>query len=126
MYPRSEILFPHRCVSSLRQLRGPKWQVLIDRVSVLPERHVDALAFSLMMIKLNKCLNCDLGSYKASLGCCACARRAINSFKGTDNQLVKKFEAARRELLEYLQSQDTDIETTMAEPPAFETESVHF
>lgn len=116
MYPRSEILFPHRCVASLKWLRGPKWRALVERVAALPERHVDALAFSLMMITMNKCLNCDLGSYKASLGCCACARRAINSFKGTESQLIKKFEAARKELLEYLDATGADITTMMAQP----------
>jgi len=108
MYPRSEILFPHRCVASLKRLRGPKWEALVERIAALPERHVDALAFSLMMITMDKCLNCDLGSYKASLGCCACARRAINSFKGTDNQLIHKFESAKKELLAYLESAGID------------------
>jgi len=116
MYPRSEILFPHRCVVALRRLRGPKWRELVDRVGALPETHVDALAFSLMMIELDKCLNCDLGSYKASLGCCACARRAINSFKGTDAQLTKMFEAARSELLRYLDANGIDVATMMAQP----------
>jgi hypothetical protein len=77
---------------------------------------VDALAFSLMMIRLNKCLNCDLGSYKASLGCCACARRTINSFKGTDVQLFEKFEAIKRDLLEYLDATGADITTMMHQP----------
>jgi hypothetical protein len=111
MYPRSEILFPHRCVASLKRLRGPKWEALVERIAALPERHVDALAFSLMMITMDKCLNCDLGSYKASLGCCACARRAINSFKGTDSQLIHKFELAKKELLEYLESAGMDAAT---------------
>ena len=118
MYPRSEILFPHRCVGTLRRLRGPKWRALVDKVAALSETSIDALAFSLMMIKLDKCLNCDLGSYKASLGCCACARRAINSFKGTDQQLIKKFEICKRELLEYLDATGVDVAAMMqqAEP----------
>ena len=78
MYPRSELLFPHRCVSALRRLRDRPWQELVERIAKLPETHEDSLAFSLMMIKLCNCLKCDLGSYKASLGCCACAQRAIN------------------------------------------------
>lgn len=109
MYPRSEILFPHRCVASLKRLRGPKWQAMVEKIAALPETHADALAFSLLMIKLNKCLNCDLGSYKASLGCCTCARRAVNSFKGTDGQLIKKFETAKKDLLEYLDANGLDI-----------------
>lgn len=49
MYPRTEILFPHRSISALKGLRGDLWQVLVDRVAVLPETHEDSLAFSLMM-----------------------------------------------------------------------------
>ncbi len=116
MYPRSEILFPHRCVASLKRMRGSRWQALTARIAVLPETHVDALAFSLMMITLNKCLNCDLGSYKASLGCCACTRRAVNSFKGTDGQLVRKFEATKRQLLEYMDAAGMEITDAMGQP----------
>jgi hypothetical protein len=92
----------------------------VDRIAALSETSVDALAFSLMMIKLDKCLNCDLGSYKASLGCCACARRAINSFKSTDAQLIKKFEVSKRELLEYLDATGADIAAMMEQPEPVE------
>jgi hypothetical protein len=118
MYPRSEILFPHRCVKTLQRLRGFEWRALVRKVATLPETHVDALAFSLMMIRLTKCLNCDLGSYKASLGYCACARRAINSFKGTDGQLLHRFEATKQDLLEYLDATGTDIAALMRQPEA--------
>ena len=109
MYPRSEILFPHRCVGTLKRLRGPQWQELVTRTASLPETHIDSLAFALMMIRMSKCMNCDLGSYKASLGCCACARRAINAHKGSDGVLIRRFERAREELLEYLKSIDAQI-----------------
>jgi len=116
MYPRSEILFPHRCVKALIRSHGLEWRKLVKKIAALPETHVDSLAFSLMMIRLNKCLNCDLGSYKASLGCCACARRAINSFKGTDVQLIEKFEATRRDLLEYLNATGAEVTTVLERP----------
>jgi hypothetical protein len=109
MYPRSEILFPHRCVNTLKRLRGPQWQGLAGRIASLPETHIDSLAFALMMIRMSKCMNCDLGSYKASLGCCACARRAINAHKGSDVVLIRRFEQAREELLKYLRSVDAQI-----------------
>ena len=102
MYPRSEILFPHRCVLTLKRMRGSEWQELVDRIADLPDAHEDSLAFALMMIKLTGCLNCDLDSYKASLGCCTCAKRAINAFKGTDKVLLRKFREAKVELAEYL------------------------
>ena len=102
MYPRSEILFPHRCVSALRQMRGSAWQKLVDRIAALPDTHEDSLAFALMMVKLTGCLNCDLDSYKASLGCCTCAKRAINAFKGSDKQLLRRYEDAKAQLAEYM------------------------
>jgi hypothetical protein len=57
-----------------------------------------------MMIKLCKCLRCDLGSYRASLGCCTCAQRAIKGFKGSDRALLRYYDRARREVLGYLES----------------------
>jgi hypothetical protein len=60
MYPDSEILFPPRCIQQLRDLRGPQWQHLIERVAFLPHHHEEVLAFGLMMIKLGSCLTCDL------------------------------------------------------------------
>ena len=101
MYPRSEILFPHRCVAALKKMRGSEWQELVDRVAGLPDTHNDSLAFALMMIKLTGCLNCDLDSYKASLGCCTCAKRAINAFKGSDKVLMRKYKEAQAELEQY-------------------------
>jgi hypothetical protein len=71
-------------------------------VARLPETHEDALAFSHMMIKLCDCLNCDLGSYKAALGCSACSQRTINALRDTDQQLTRRFEKSRKEVLTYL------------------------
>ena len=73
-------------------MRGPEWQKLATYVYGLPDTHRDSLTFALMMIKLTGCLNCDLDSYKASLGCCTCAKRAINAFKGSDKVLLRKYE----------------------------------
>jgi hypothetical protein len=74
---------------------------LVDRIASLPDTHNDSLAFALMMIKLTGCLNCDLDSYKASLGCCTCAKRAINAFKGSDKILMRKYKEAQAELEQY-------------------------
>lgn len=114
MYPRSEILFPHRCVASLKRMRGPEWQRLVERITELSDTDEDSLAFALMMIRLSGCLNCDLDSYKASLGCCTCAKRAINAFKGSDKVLVRKFEEAKAELKDYLAKRGTAEQDTIA------------
>ena len=57
-----------------------------------------------MMIRLGSCLTCDLDSYRASLGCCTCARRSISGFKGSDQDLIRLFEEARAEVQTYLAS----------------------
>ncbi len=102
MYPDSEILFPPRCIPQLRTLRGPEWAALMERLSALPDEHEDVLGFSLMMIKLGSCLTCDLDSYRASLGCCVCARRTVSGFKGSDGDIIRLFEETRQEVREYL------------------------
>jgi hypothetical protein len=104
MYPESEILFPTRCINQLAGLRGPDWRALIERIATLPETHEDSLAFSLMMIKFNSCLTCDLDSYRASLGCTTCAKRMVAGFKGSDKLLLRKFEEARQEVIAYLEA----------------------
>ena len=104
MYPESEILFPTRCISHLAGLRGEEWRELIEYVATLAETHEDSLAFSLMMIRFNSCLTCDLDSYRASLGCTTCAKRMIAGFKGTDKALLHKFEEAREEVVAYLEA----------------------
>ena len=102
MYSRCEILFPHSRVSGLKKLKGEDWQKLTERVALLPETHQDSLAFSHMMIKLCDCLNCDLSSYKAALGCSACSQRTINALRDTDQQLLRRFEKSRHEVTLYL------------------------
>ena len=110
MYSRCEILFPHSRVSGLKKLKGEEWQKLTERVALLPETHQDALAFSHMMIKLCDCLNCDLSSYKAALGCSACSQRTINALRDTDNQLLRRFEKSRQEVTLYLDRVGINVE----------------
>jgi len=98
MYPRSEILFPHSCIRGLRQLLDEPWAEFIDRLLALPEDSEESLAFSLMMIHFCGCLNCDMGSYKASLGCDVCSQRAIASVKGGSGVMFKRLKKARQEL----------------------------
>lgn len=102
MRMRLEILFPHSRVSGLKHLGDEEWKALVERVAALPETHPDALAFSYMMIKLCNCLNCDLGSYKASLGCSVCSQRTISAMHASEKDLMKEFNKARKEVLAYL------------------------
>jgi hypothetical protein len=123
MYPDSEILFPHRSVADLKDLRNEEWRALVERIAKLSEIEKESLAFSLMMIRTCECLKCDLGSYKASLGCTACAQRAIGSSKETDEGLLEKFAQACQDIDNYLENRPVDL--TDLDYPDEDREEVH-
>lgn len=102
----SEILFPCKAIPAVANLRGPEWQCLVAHVMALPDTHEDKLAFCLTVVRLSECMKCDLGSYKASLGCASCARRAVNSAKLTDAALLKRYERARVEVRDFLRKRE--------------------
>jgi hypothetical protein len=86
-------------IPSLGYLRGEKWQQLVDYVLAQPEGSTDALAFSLMMIRLDGCLTCHSDSHRALHGCTLCANQAVNRFRGADDDLLHLWEVARVEIL---------------------------
>ncbi len=105
MYRDNELLFPAYVIPKLKDLRGPEWRRLVERVAKLPEEHPESLAFSLMMIRLDGCVNCETDSFKAMRGCALCAMQNIRRFKGTDRDLIKLYQNARDEIAEYLGEQ---------------------
>ena len=104
MYPDSEILFPPRCIEQLVDLRGSKWQSLVKRVLSLPHNHEEVLAFGLLLIDLGSCLTCDLDSYRASLGCCTCARRSVSGFKKDDEALLGEYHEMLEKVREFAEN----------------------
>jgi hypothetical protein len=98
IHTKAELLFPAHLISSLRELRGDEWRALVDRVAALPETHPDSLAFVLMMIEMDGCLKCNSNNYKFLRGCFLCATQTIQSFKGTDDDLLELYGHARHEL----------------------------
>jgi len=101
MYTNNELLFPHYVIPSLRDLRGPVWQDLVDRVSSYKECHEEKLAFMLMMIRLNGCLACETDSYRAMRGCDACAHQTLRRFKGEDSELLELFNEALADVRQF-------------------------
>ncbi len=105
MYPDSEILFPASLIPNLRDARpGLAWQKLIDRLSRADEHDEQVLAFTLMMVRLNNCLTCDLDSYRATIGCLQCSRRTLRTFRGKDEHIAEKLQEARNEVHKFLKS----------------------
>jgi hypothetical protein len=102
LIPKAEIIFPPRLIPQLRDLRGPEWRGLVERVTRLPETHPDSLAFSLLMIRLDGCMKCYAGSYKFMRGCQLCATQTITQYKGTDAQLLREYRRAQVDVDDYL------------------------
>lgn len=94
MYTQNEILFPHYAIESLRDTRGPQWRAFVDHIVSLPETNEAPLAFMLLMIRLNNCLECETDSYRAMRGCGPCSAQTIRRFKGNDADLIQLYEKA--------------------------------
>ena len=105
MYSDSELLFPPYAISHLKDLRGPTWRKMVERVAALEEDHPESLAFSLMMMRLDGCITCETDSYKAMRGCVACALQNVRRFKGTDRDLLQRYNVALKEITAYVASQ---------------------
>lgn len=101
MYTFNELLFPHSAIASLRKLRGPQWQALVERVLTLPETHEETLAFMMMMIRLNGCAACETDSYRAMRGCAACALQTLRRYKGSDGELLQHYQQALADVQHY-------------------------
>lgn len=109
MYPKAEILFPPKLIPSLRTLRGPEWADLVSEVARLPETDPSVLAFCLMMIELDGCMNCYAGSYKFMRGCAACAKQTIMQYKGSDADLLQVYQQARQQIQAYIEGREAYI-----------------
>jgi hypothetical protein len=110
MYPKAELIFPPRLMHSLRDLRGPEWAALVERVAKLPETDPESLAFTMMMIRLDGCVKCHEGSFKYMRGCQLCATQTVMQFKGVDADLLELYARARRDVAAYLAGEPIDIE----------------
>lgn len=106
VYRKYDLLFTPRLISKLRDLRNEEWAELVEHLATLPETHPDPIAFSMMMIKLGSCLTCEMDSYRAQRGCAACAQNTIASFKGNDQQLLKRYEKSRHLVAQHYSDQD--------------------
>jgi hypothetical protein len=102
MYTKNELMFSHYVIPRLADSRGDKWRELVERIARLPETHHEVLAFMLMMVRLNGCLNCETDSYRAMRGCTMCALQSLRRFKGTDDELFKMYEQALNDIHSYL------------------------
>jgi hypothetical protein len=105
MYAANELMFPSYVIPLLRNMRGPEWDALVERVTGLPETHDERLAFMLMMIRLNGCMVCETDSYRAMRGCGACSKQTMRRYKGADQDLMRAYQQALEDVQRYLERQ---------------------
>lgn len=102
MYTKNELMFPPHVIATLRDQRGVEWQKLVDRVLGLEEDHVEVLAFVLMMIRFDGCMECETDSYRAMRGCGNCAVQTLRRMKANDRELLKHYKAALKDVEVFL------------------------
>lgn len=104
----TELLFPLRVIPELKQLRGKKWDELLNQVLDEKEDWEKQKAFVLMMVRLGGCLTCNADSFRAMRGCTQCAQRTVKRIRESDQDLIRKFEANYEEIQRYMQTRDMD------------------
>ncbi|MDW8326327.1 MAG: hypothetical protein RMK99_07145 [Anaerolineales bacterium] len=102
MYVQTEILFPPKVIPQLRDACGPEWRKLVERVSELDEGHPESLAFTLMMIRLDGCLDCETDSFRAMRGCALCAFQTLRKHRRNEEELLRLYKEALKEVQDYL------------------------
>lgn len=106
MQNQIEFLFAHWAVADLKELRGPRWRALVNRVAALPSTHPDALAFALMMIRLNGCVNCIASRFRDRGGCANCSRFVLTTLaKEPEADLLARYRNAQQEINQSLKLQ---------------------
>src|SRR3972149_3032117 len=80
--PDTEIFFPMRVGTQLRDLRGEAWQRLVDRASAAGDAAPQQLAFTLVMIRQCGCLTCHPDAFRAMRGCTLCSIQAVRRVRG--------------------------------------------
>jgi hypothetical protein len=102
MYVNAEIMFPPSVIPALRDACGPGWRSLVDTVTRLDDTHPESLAFSLMMIRLDGCLACEIDSFRAMRGCTACALQTLRRHRKNERELLRLYQAALADVRAYL------------------------
>ena len=103
MYTENALLFPEDAIPLLEDKRGWQWQQLVQRVEDLPAQHEERLAFMLLMMRMNGCMDCETDCYRAMRGCHACSLQTLRRYKGSDDDLLAGFENALTDVREYAQ-----------------------
>jgi hypothetical protein len=104
----TELLFPLRLIPDLRELRGEKWRDLIDHLVSEQASVEEELGFALLMVELCSCTSCNSYSFRAIRGCTTCATSTIQRYRGSDEELIKRYTEKRNEMAAYLSSRKVE------------------
>lgn len=102
MYASNELLFPDSAIPEIQDARSEAWQTLTLRVMSLPGDHPERVAFSLLMVRLNGCLECETDSFRAMRGCVPCVQQTLRRYKGPDSDLFQLYERALMEVCDHM------------------------
>jgi hypothetical protein len=100
----TDLLFPSRAIPALRNLRSKAWSDLIDEVISSDPSDAQRLAFVLLMVRLAGCGGCRPDSFRALGGCVKCAQDTVQEFADSDQELLKLFYAAKKDVFDYLRN----------------------
>ena len=100
--PTTELIFPPRMISGLRDLRDSDWAQLIDQIAALAPNHFDRMAIELLVVRWSGCVNCQADSFRAMQGCSQCATQAVRRYRGSSADLQRLFHEAVHEIEAYL------------------------
>lgn len=98
MYVETEILFPPRLIPQMRDAAGHEFRKLVDHVAGLAEGHPESLAFTLMMVRLNGCLDCETDLFRAMRGCALCALQTLRRFRTNEKELIRLYKVALKDI----------------------------
>ena len=102
----TDFLYPSRITQTLRDYRGEIWSRLVDFVCGNKSTDLEKGGFTLMMVRLGRCVDCDADSFRASQGCTQCVRQMIHRFKGTDDDLEVLYKTAIKDLEKFQKSRN--------------------
>ena len=55
------------------------------------------------MARMSACATCNSDSFRALNGCMVCARQSLKRYRGTDEDLMELFQAAKDEVERYIE-----------------------
>jgi len=97
-----DLLFPSRAIEPLRNLRGVRWENLINNLIKLDPRSIDRIAFVLFMVRIGGCTTCQSDSFRAMRGCILCSNTTIKRYKGNDQNLIDLYNEAKNDVNKYI------------------------